>query len=297
MSVPRLLGNHAFITSHLDYCNSLLCWYPSHSEYCFLLGNKFIQICLIDWLIILFQLSNILSTNTIFNGRAIFTPFKHHSYIGEIYIFTYNTIKINKNIKTYKNHFNIELWSSMERNNYRPISILPILSKVLERFLHTSFTVFLEEFKLLTVAQSGFRQLHSTVTALLQVSDRWLENIDKGLVTGVVSIDLRKAFETVDLDILLANSEFWCRRSRTSMVSELPHWQNTVCHCGWSFVWSLTSVNWCSTGLNFKPIVVFTIFKWFAHNPSIMRNNYVCWRYRMWVSFKTRRLQRIRNYH
>ncbi len=79
-----------------------------------------------------------------------------------------------------------------------------ILSNVLERFVRTSFTVFLEEFKLLTVPQSGFRQLHSTVTALLQVIDRWHENIDKGLVTGVVFFYLRKAFNTVDLDILLA---------------------------------------------------------------------------------------------
>ncbi len=42
------------------------------------------------------------------------------------------------------------------------------------------------------------------MTALLQVTDRWLENIDKGLVTGVVFIDLSKAFDTIDLDILLA---------------------------------------------------------------------------------------------
>ncbi len=49
---------------------------------------------LIDSLIILFQLSNILSTNTIFDGRPIYTPFKNIS--------TYNTFKINKNIKSYK---------------------------------------------------------------------------------------------------------------------------------------------------------------------------------------------------
>ncbi len=74
---------------------------------------------LIDWLIILFQLSNILSTNTIFDGRAIYTPLKHHSYIGKIYIFTYNTIKINKNVKTYKKkkHFKIEFWSSYNLYN------------------------------------------------------------------------------------------------------------------------------------------------------------------------------------
>ncbi len=59
---------------------------------------------------ILFQLSNILNANTIFNCQAIHTHFKHHSYIGEIYVFTYNKIKINKNIKTNKKHFKIEFW-------------------------------------------------------------------------------------------------------------------------------------------------------------------------------------------
>ena len=92
----------------------------------------------------------------------------------------------------------------MDRNNYRPISILPILSKVLERFVHTHFSAFLELNNLITITQSGFRKLHSTMTALLHVTERWLQNIDKGLVTGVVFIDLRKAFDTVNTDVLLA---------------------------------------------------------------------------------------------
>ncbi len=92
----------------------------------------------------------------------------------------------------------------METNNYIPISILPILSKLLERFEHSSFSEYLEEHNLLTIAQSGFRRLHSTITSLLHVTDWWLMNIDKGLVTGVIFIDLRKAFETVDVNILLA---------------------------------------------------------------------------------------------
>ena len=90
-----------------------------------------------------------------------------------------------------------------DRNNYRPISILPIVSKILERFVHKSFTEFLDQYNLVTCVQSGFRSMNSTVTALLNVTDRWLENIDKGLVTGVVFIDLRKAFDTVDIGILL----------------------------------------------------------------------------------------------
>ncbi len=85
----------------------------------------------------------------------------------------------------------------METNNYRPISIFPILSKLLEHYVHTCQN-------LLTIAQSGFRRLHSTVTSLLHVTDHWLKNIDEGLVTGVVFIDLRNAFDAFDIDILLA---------------------------------------------------------------------------------------------
>ena len=92
----------------------------------------------------------------------------------------------------------------METNNYRSISILPVLSKLLVRFGRSSYTDYLEEHKLLTIAQSGLRRLHSNVTSLLNVINRWLNNIDAGLVTGVVFIDLRKAFDTVDTYILLA---------------------------------------------------------------------------------------------
>lgn len=117
------------------------------------------------------------------------------------------SLKTGKFITDWKHAKVLPLFKSgspTETNNYRPISILPILSKLLERFVHTSFSDYLEAHKLLTIAQSGFRRLHSTITSLLQVTNRWLQNIDKGLVTGVVFIDLRKAFDTVDIDILLA---------------------------------------------------------------------------------------------
>ncbi len=62
-----------------------------------------------------------------------------------------------------------------------------------------------------------FRRLHSTVTSLLHVTDRWLMNIDKGLVTGVVFIDLQKAVDTVDINIL-QTSIIWYHKNGTQMV-------------------------------------------------------------------------------
>ena len=52
--------------------------------------------------------------------------------------------------------------------------------------------------------QSGLRALHSVLTCLLKCTNDWYMNFDKGLYTGVIFIDLKKAFDTVDHDILIA---------------------------------------------------------------------------------------------
>ena len=68
----------------------------------------------------------------------------------------------------------------------------------------TRFTVYLTENNLISSQQSGFRSLHSTVTALLEATNNWAFNIDKGSVNAVVFLDLKKAFDTVDHTILLS---------------------------------------------------------------------------------------------
>ena len=88
-------------------------------------------------------------------------------------------------------------------NNYRPISILPALSKILERHVYKSFYDYLQTNKLLISSQSGFRQYHSCHTALLKLTDQLLHNIDLGLYNGLMFLDLCKAFDLVDHEILI----------------------------------------------------------------------------------------------
>ena len=88
-------------------------------------------------------------------------------------------------------------------DNYRPISVLPTISKVLERVVHTQLYDFLAKEKLLSPYQCGFRKGHSTELAVLSFTDSIRRSMDQGLLTGAVFIDLRKAFDTVDHDLLL----------------------------------------------------------------------------------------------
>ena len=89
-------------------------------------------------------------------------------------------------------------------DNYRPISVLPVLSKMFERVVHQQLYAYLEQNNLLSKRQFGFRNRPSTQHAVTKFSDSIRQNMDKGLMTGVIYIDLRKAFDTVDHARLLS---------------------------------------------------------------------------------------------
>ena len=89
-----------------------------------------------------------------------------------------------------------------DKSNYRPISVLHVISKLFEKLVFNQLYQYMKENGLFTSDQSGFLRLHSTLTCLLKMSDDWYNGLDLGKLVGLVFIDLKKAFDTVDHDIL-----------------------------------------------------------------------------------------------
>ena len=125
----------------------------------------------------------------------------------------------------------------LDKSNYRPVSILPLLSKVYERIIYKQLSQHAEQF--LNKILCGFRKTHSTQHALFKLLQSWQKELDYGGFVGTILMDLSKAYDCISHELLVAKLECYGldelslklvldylsnRKQRTKIGSSFSYW-------------------------------------------------------------------------
>lgn len=122
-----------------------------------------------------------------------------------------------------------------DENNYWLISILPLISNVMERAIQVQLLAFLTGHNSLSVYQSGFWKKQSTETAVVYLTDSILDHMSLQMITGPAFIDLKKAFDLVEHECLLFKLEHygvrgssldWFRNYLTTRIQTVHFWND-----------------------------------------------------------------------
>ena len=139
-----------------------------------------------------------LDTYSLKIAASIVAPVLHHIVVLSIMQFKFpSSWKVAKVLPLHKKE------CKLEPKNYRPVSILSPVSKVLERVVYNQVYDYFSNNKLFHSSMMGFRKNRSTLTALLQMYDKWVSSAECGKVNGVLLLDLSAAFDLVSKDIFL----------------------------------------------------------------------------------------------
>ena len=134
-------------------------------------------------------------------------------------------------------------------NNYRPISLLSNIGKIIEKLIHLRLNLFLETHNCYYPFQFGFRLNFSTSNALMSIIENIQTQLDYGKYSVGVFVDLKKAFDTVDHNIILKKLDYYgVRGIANEWFASYLKKQETICFNWGSYLKYSSNSNRCSTG-------------------------------------------------
>ncbi|XP_065190778.1 uncharacterized protein LOC135821708 [Sycon ciliatum] len=156
--------------------------------------------------------------------------------------------------------------------NYRPVSLLPIVSKLLEKIVQKQLVAHLERSCAIPPTQFAFRREHSTEDALVVATDAILKARDDKLTTGVCLIDMSKAFDKAMMKHLLNNPELHkvvdMLKSSQSLNATVKHSRNIIEKCNLKQVSSQLYCGHSSSTNDCKLLVVSKMLLFFTTHPQ-----------------------------
>ena len=121
-------------------------------------------------------------------------------------------MKIANITPAHKNH------EPTDKENYRPVSVLPLLSKVFERLLYDQLSGYLEKY--LNTLLCGFRKANSTQDALFKLLQVWLEELDKSGFMGTILMDLSKAYDCLPQELVAKFEAYDINKTGLSLMHD-----------------------------------------------------------------------------
>ena len=129
----------------------------------------------------------------------------------------------------------------LDKENYRPVSTLPLLFKVFEKLIYKQLSNYIESF--LSSILCGFRKAHNTQHALFKLLHSWQKDLDQKGFVGTILMDLSKAYDCIPHDLLIAKLECYgidkvglslildylsSRKQRTKIGSSYSSWYDII---------------------------------------------------------------------
>ena len=164
-------------------------------------------------------------------------------------------MKLAKVIPNYKKG------DSFNMSNYRPISILPSISKIIERIVFNQLNTYLHKHELLNTKQHGFRSKHSTELAALHLVDEVIKDLDKNCVPLNIYLDLSKIFDTLDHTILLSKLHYYgISNLELNFFRNYLFNRHQYVQMGTTKLTLKNIQNWCPTRIDIRTLTVYYLY-------------------------------------